>query len=86
MSVRAGRMPCRASSANARAASSTVTVPLMSSAAPGDQASRCPPTTTHSSGNLAPRIIPNVSQIGCMARAPRSVLTRKRARTGPGPT
>ncbi len=38
--VRAGRIPWLASVANACATSSTVTVPLMLSAAPGDQASR----------------------------------------------
>ena len=49
-SVRAGRIPSRARVANARAVSRTVTVPLTLSAAPGDQASRCAPTTIHSSG------------------------------------
>src|SRR5436305_610213 len=41
-SVRAGRSPARASVANARAVSSTVTVPLTLSRAPGPQASRWP--------------------------------------------
>ena len=84
--VRFGRQPLFISSAIERAASSTLTVPLTLSAAPGPQPSRCPPTITNSSGNSLPRTNPNVSKIGFIGFVARSSFTARRAFTGPGPT
>jgi hypothetical protein len=83
--VRRGRRPARASSATARAASSTLTVPLTLSAAPGPQPSRCAPIITSSSGSSAPRTTAKVFHTSLYAAVARSSATRTRARTGPGP-
>jgi hypothetical protein len=85
-SVRFGRIPRRAASPHARAASSTLVTPLALSDAPGPQASRCAPMITTSSGNSLPRSTPNVLWMARNAAAPVSAHTPTRIVTSPAPT
>ena len=87
-SVRFGRSPAFAASATAWAAASTAATPLTLSLAPVFQASRCPPTTIHSSGRSLPGTQAKVSKMSFIPRAGpvRSSWTLMRSVAGPGPT
>ena len=70
----------RKSADAARAAASTDAVPLTLSSAPAPHASRCAPTTTHSSARSVPGSHAIVFQIGLSARRSRSSRQSSRRR------
>ena len=84
--VRLGRSPRLAISESDCAASSTLTVPEILSAAPGPHESRCDPMYTYSFGYVLPRRNPSVLWICFVPAVASSVVTSTRTRTGPGPT
>ena len=80
--VRLGRQPVFASSATARASSSTATMPLTGSVAPKTQPSWWLPRITHWSGSSAPG---SIAMTSCAGARSQSNSTLSRTVAGPGP-